>query len=126
MNPSKPLPATVDEYIASFPENIRTRLNELRAAIKKGAPKADEIISYGMAGYKHNGAVAYFAGYKTHIGLYPRMAEFKKELEKYEGSKGTVKFKIDEPIPSKLVTQMIKFQVIKNQEKALTKKSGKK
>lgn len=108
---------TVDDYIASFPPDIKSKLEILRKTIKKAAPKADEVIAYGMPGYKQNGTVAYFAGYKTHIGLYPRIAEFKKELEKYEGGKGTVKFPIDEPIPVKLVSDMVKFQVLKNSQK---------
>jgi uncharacterized protein YdhG (YjbR/CyaY superfamily) len=126
MGPSKPTFTTVDDYIASFPPDVRIKLNQLRKAIKAGAPKAEEVISYGMAGYKQDGAVAYFSGYKSHIGLYPRQAEFKKELEKYDGGKGTIKFSLDEPIPTKLVTLMVKFQVAKNKEKAKLKASKKK
>jgi len=119
MKSSKSAYTNVDDYIASFPPDIRSRLETLRKAIKKAAPKAQEIISYGMAGYKQNGPIAYFAGYKSHIGYYPRMKEFKKELGKFEGGKGTVKFSLDEPIPVKLVTEMVKFQVFKNSKKKL-------
>lgn len=117
MKSSKPTFANVDDYIASFPPDIQLKLETLRRAIKKAAPKADEVIAYGMPGYKQNGPVAYFAAYKSHIGYYPRLAHFKKQLDKYEGSKGTVKFRLDEPIPVKLVTEMVKFQVVKNSKK---------
>jgi uncharacterized protein YdhG (YjbR/CyaY superfamily) len=115
--PGKATFTTVDEYIASFPPDVRNKLETLRKTIRKAAPKAQEVIAYGMPGYKQNGAVAYFAGYKTHIGFYPRPAEFKKELEKYEGGKGTIKFSLEEPIPVKLVSDMVKFQVSKNSQK---------
>lgn len=109
--------ATVDDYLASFPADVRKKLEEIRKTIRKAAPKAEESIAYGMPAYKQNGAVMYFAGYKTHIGIYPRSAAFKKELEKYEGGKGTVKLKLDEPLPLKLISDMVKYQVIKNTEK---------
>jgi len=104
---------TVDDYIASFPADIQEKLNRLRKTIKKAAPKAEESISYNMPTYKQNGRLLYFAGYKSHIGVYPRIAAFKKELDKYEGGKGTVKFPIDKPIPAKLVADMVKHQVKK-------------
>jgi uncharacterized protein YdhG (YjbR/CyaY superfamily) len=122
MDSSKPTFATVSDYIASFPPDVRAKLNQLRDTIRKAAPKAEEMISYGMAAFKQEGYVAYFAGYKSHIGFYPRPAEFKKELEKYEGGKGTIKFRLDEPIPVKLVTQMVKFRVVQNMDKAKAKR----
>lgn len=125
MDVSKPKFTTVDEYIGLFPPEVRTRLETLRRAIKKGAPKAEEVIAYGMAGFKQNGYILHFAGYKNHIGLYPRLAAFKKELEKYPGSKGTVKFSLDEPIPVKLVSEMAKHQVIQNGKKSTTKTKSK-
>lgn len=108
---------SVDQYINSFPPEIKSKLKELRSIIKKAAPKADETIGYNMPAYKQEGVVVYFAGYKTHIGLYPRPAEFKKELESYKGGKGTIQFSLDEPLPTKLITDIVKFYVLKNTEK---------
>ena len=74
---------TVDEYIAAFPKEVQQMLAQLRKIIKAAAPKAEEVISYGMPGYKYYGMLVYFAGYKNHIGFYATPAghdEFKKEL----------------------------------------------
>lgn len=120
MKTTKAPPATVDEYIASFPADVRSKLEALRKTIIKAAPKADEMVAYGMAGYKQNGPLLYFAAFKNHIGLYPRIDAFKKQLDKYEGGKGTVKIPLDEPIPLKVVSDMVKHQVIKNSKKSLT------
>jgi uncharacterized protein YdhG (YjbR/CyaY superfamily) len=125
MESSKTTFKTVDEYIDSFPPEIRTRLEELRETIKKAAPKAEELVAYNMAGYKQNGPLVYFAAFKKHIGLYPRIATFKKELDKYEGGKGTVKFPLNEPIPLTLVSKMVKHQITKNSEKPTTKRKSK-
>jgi uncharacterized protein YdhG (YjbR/CyaY superfamily) len=117
MEASKTRFKTVDEYVASFPNDVREKLESLRKTIKKAAPKAEELIAYNMASYKQDGPLLYFAAFKNHIGLYPRIATFKKELYKYEGGKGTVKIPIDEPIPLKLVSEMVKHQVQKNSKK---------
>src|SRR6187431_2242691 len=106
-----------DEYIASFPEETQELLNEMRATIGKAAPKAEEIISYGMPAYKLHGNLVYFAGYKNHIGFYPGAAgisNFKKEISGYKNAKGSVQFPIDEPLPLKLVTKIVKFRVAEN------------
>jgi len=116
---------TVDQYIESFPPDVRTKLEALRNAIRKAAPKAEELIAYDMAGYKQDGPVVYFAGFKNHIGLYPRIAGFEKELDRYEGGHGTVRFPLNEPVPLSLISKMIKHQVRKNKEKSTTKRKSK-
>ena len=116
--------ATVNEYIATFPNEVQQLLQQLRNTIKKAAPKAEEVISYGMPGYKLQGMLVYFAGYAKHIGFYgtPTAHEsFKKELAIYKSGKGSVQFPIDKPLPLKLITQIVKFRVIQNNKKAIAK-----
>ena len=48
MKPS--VPKSVDDYIAVQPEAMRTKLEQLRAAIKKAVPDAVEGIGYRMPG----------------------------------------------------------------------------
>lgn len=110
----------VDEYIGSFPKEIRAILEEIRAAIRKAAPDAEETISYKMPAYKLNGAVAYFAAYKNHIGFYATPTghkEFAAELSKYKQGKGSVQFPISEPMPLDLIARMVKFRVAENLKK---------
>ncbi len=118
-------PKNVDAYISDFPEEVQQLMKQLRATIKKAEPKAEEVISYGMAGYKYNGMLVYFAGYKNHIGFYPAprgIEEFKKELSAYKGSKGTVQFPLDKPLPFQLITKIVKFRAKENLEKTKLKK----
>jgi uncharacterized protein YdhG (YjbR/CyaY superfamily) len=107
-------PKSVDAYIASFPKEVQARLKRIRATIRKAAPKAEEKISYGIPAYIASGPVIYFAGFAKHISVYPapRSApEFKDELARYRGGKGTVQFPLDEKIPLGLVTRMVKFRL---------------
>ena len=63
---------TIDEYIASFPEDVQTALQKLRRAIKEAAPEAEETISYQMPAFRLGGILVWFAAFKSHIGFYPR------------------------------------------------------
>ena len=115
---------TIDEYIAQFPEEVQVLLEKMRTIIHKAAPKAEEAIAYGIPTFKMNGNLGHFGGYKSHIGFYPApsgIGAFKKELAKYEGSKGTIRFPLDKPLPVTLITQVIKFRVAKNLEKSKQK-----
>jgi uncharacterized protein YdhG (YjbR/CyaY superfamily) len=123
---SKAIPITVDEYIAAFPKEMQQLLQQVRATIKKAAPAAEEVISYGMPAYKLNGMLVYFAGYKNHIGFYATPtghASFKKELSVYKQGKGSVQFPTDQPLPLALITKIVKFRVNENTEKAKKKLS---
>jgi uncharacterized protein YdhG (YjbR/CyaY superfamily) len=54
---------SVDQYIASWPEDIQTILERVRSTIRKAVPQAEESISYKIPAYKLRGdPVVYFAG----------------------------------------------------------------
>lgn len=115
----------VDDYIAAFPVETRVLLEELRSAIIKAAPEADEVISYQMPAYKLNGVLVYFAGYERHLGFYPTasgITAFKKELSIYKSAKGSVQFPLDKPLPLTLISKIVKFRVKENQQKEKSKK----
>lgn len=115
----------VDQYISSFPEPTQKILEQVRTCIKKAAPKAEEIIGYGIPTFKLNGNLVHFAGYKHHIGFYPGadgIAAFEKELAGYKTSKGAVQFPIDKRMPLSLITQIVKYRVMKNLEIPAKKK----
>ena len=115
---------TVDEYLSSQPANTKSLLKELRKTIKKAAPEAEEVISYNMPAFKLNGVLVWYAAYREHIGFYPKpsaLVAFVKELSPYEGSKGTVRFSIDQPLPLGLVSKIVKFRVKENLQKAKAK-----
>ena len=107
---------TVDDYIAAAPKDKRAALTKLRRTIKSAAPKATEIISYGMVGYKQGAKrVAYFAHWKAHIALYGTSSTFIKahagELKPYVQTKGTLQFPAGKPLPYGLVTKIVKARV---------------
>jgi uncharacterized protein YdhG (YjbR/CyaY superfamily) len=111
---------TIDDYIALCPPAVRETLTELRNTIRKAAPLAVETISYQMPAFAQKGVLVYFAAQKEHIGFYPTSSgieAFKKELSGYSTSKGAVRFPYGEPLPLKLISQIVRFRVIEDLKK---------
>ena len=56
----------------------------------------------------------YFAGWAKHYSLYPCGPEFvsafKTQLARYERSKGTIRFPLDEAVPVKLIASIAKYR----------------
>ena len=121
--------ASVNEYIATADRQAKKALKDIRKTIKSAAPDAEEVISYQIPGYKYHGMLVFFAAWKNHISLYPApwgAESLKKEMSVYEGSKGTIKFPLDKPIPLTLIKKMVKYRVKENEMKASLKKQLKK
>lgn len=114
-------PLTIEEYIESFPENIQTLLIRVREIIQENAPEAIEEISYGMPAYNYHGKpLVYFAAFSKHIGFYATPSghkQFEKELSSYKQGKGSVQFSLDQPLPYKLIAEMVQFRVQENKSK---------
>jgi len=118
---------SVDEYIASQPEDVQAILGRVRSTIRKAVPEALEVISYKMPTYTlYGGRLLYFAVWKLHYSIYAAteqvVAAFQKELAPYEIDKGTIRFPLSDPVPVKLITRIAKFRAkeVGGREKAKT------
>ena len=76
-------PTTVEEYIASYPENTQIILEQVRATIKKAAPEAEEVISYSMPAFKLKGMLVWYGAHPRHIGFYPGRQVLKRLRKSY-------------------------------------------
>jgi len=118
MNKQTPKSKAVDAFIAAAPKAAQGKLKELRELIRKTAPTAVERISYGMAYYHYHGRLAYFGGWKAHIGLYlptPTIAEHKRELADYETTKATIRLPLDKRLPVALIRKLLKARMKTNE-----------
>jgi uncharacterized protein YdhG (YjbR/CyaY superfamily) len=108
-------PTNVAAYIAGFPRPVQTVLKRVRRVIRAAVPNAEETISYQIPTYKlHGKPVIYFAAFTNHYSIYPSntrlAAAFTKQLAGYEMSKGTIRFPLSEPVPTKLLERIAKFR----------------
>ena len=113
--PRKPVPTTIDDYIAIQPAPAKAALTQVRKALKKALPKATEVIAYNMPGFKSaDGAVLSFAAWKNHYSIYGATAAivkaFADELKPYKIQKGTISFPYSEPVPIKLIESIANFR----------------
>ena len=114
---------TIDEYIMARPKDVQPTLEEIRKTILETAPDATEVISYGMPAFRQNGILVYFAAFKNHIGFYCLPSgnkAFQQELRMYKTGKGSIQFKLAQPIPYKLIRKIVQFRM---REDALTQKN---
>jgi len=103
-------PQSVDEYVASFPPEVRDVLERVRAAIHAGVPGADEKVRYGIAAVMLGGRYAiHFAGWKHHVGLYPVPTfggPLEAEVAPFRVEKDSLNFPYSKPVPYGLITRL--------------------
>jgi uncharacterized protein YdhG (YjbR/CyaY superfamily) len=118
-------PTSFDEYIAGYPADVQTVLQQIRETIRQAAPEATEVFSYGIPGFKLHGNLLHFAAYPHHIGLYPTPAgdeAFQQEIAGMRAGKSTVRLPMDRPIPYDLIARITRFRVQENMERAARKR----
>ena len=128
--PRKP-PATVEEYLASFPETERATLEAVRSALRAALPEAQERVSYGVIRLDVEGMhPLYFGGWKKHVGIYPvpiaseagstsgtmsaANAELELEIAPYRSAKDSLHFSYDTPMPLELIQRVAAYIVQQN------------
>ncbi len=82
--------ASVAAYLRAVPPAPRAALQQLRKTIKAAAPKATEVISYGIPMFKHHGMLVGYAA---------------------------IRFTVDKPLPKALVRKLVKARVAQNEAK---------
>ena len=102
----------IDGYQAALSDDMREAVAALRRTIALAAPEAVEGVSYGMPAfrYRDRALVAYQAA-KGHYALYPMdpalIVAHAAELVGFDTAKGTIRFRLGEPLPVELVTTIV-------------------
>ena len=107
--------AEVDAYLAGVAEPGRSTLEALRASILLVVPDAEQVISYGLPGFKVDGrVVAGFAANKNSLSYYPHSGQVLTmagdAVANYTGTKGALHFDLDKPLPQNLVELLIRLK----------------
>ena len=120
--------AGVDGYIAKQPRQAQPVLKRVRSIVRQALPKAEETINYQIPTYRlHGQYVVYFAGWKHHWSLYPVTERIRQALgpalAAYEFRKGTVRFPLTEPVPTRLVQRIVRALAAAAEERSLARAS---
>jgi uncharacterized protein YdhG (YjbR/CyaY superfamily) len=116
----KTKPTTVDEYIRAAPKEAQAKLRELRAILKKVAPKAEEKMKWGSPVFEEKRILFSFTAYKSHINFMPTgpaMKPFAKELAGFTTGKDTIQLPYDKPLPKTLIRKIAAFRLKEVREK---------
>jgi uncharacterized protein YdhG (YjbR/CyaY superfamily) len=118
-----PMPPTrdVDAFLAAVPAHKRAALQKLRRTIRAAAPKATELINYGVPMFRLDGKnLVSYAAATNHCTFYVQspavMRAFAAELKDYKQGKGSIQFAPDKPIPAALVTRLVKARIAENEK----------
>jgi uncharacterized protein YdhG (YjbR/CyaY superfamily) len=93
----------VDAFLAEVPADKRAALEQLRRTIKAAAPKAVELINYGVPMFRLDGKnLVSYAAAANHCSFYVQSPAVMRA------------FAADRPIPAALVTRLVKARIAEN------------
>jgi uncharacterized protein YdhG (YjbR/CyaY superfamily) len=103
--------SVIDNYLEDVSSPQKRELERVRRIIISTVPEAEEVITYGMPGYKYKGKyLIAFAPFKNHMSIFPgtgAIVALKDKLTKFKLSKGTIQFTKENPIPEPTLKAII-------------------
>jgi uncharacterized protein YdhG (YjbR/CyaY superfamily) len=100
----------IDSMLKDVPAPQRNELERIRSIIIKECPAAEEVITYGMSGYKYKGKyLLSFANFADHMSIFPGaepIDALAEELKPYRTSKGTIQFTLENNLSDELVKKI--------------------
>jgi uncharacterized protein YdhG (YjbR/CyaY superfamily) len=120
MNPKA---KTIDEYLAQVTGPRLRALQALRRTIRQIAPRAEECISYGIPAFRVAGGVlAGFAATAKGCSYFPfsgsTLRTLGDQIAGYGGTKGSLHFAADAPLPAALVRKLIRARLAEIEARA--------
>jgi uncharacterized protein YdhG (YjbR/CyaY superfamily) len=103
---------TVAEYIAELPDERRAAIETLTKLARKIAPEAEEVMEYGMPGYKIGHKILCgIASQKNHMSVYVCIPEvvdaYRDQLGKLNCGKGCIRFTKLEKVPLPVLEKIL-------------------
>jgi uncharacterized protein YdhG (YjbR/CyaY superfamily) len=111
-------PAAIEAYLATLAEPSRKALLALRKQIQAAAPKAEEVLSYGVPAFRQDGMLVSYGATAKHCAFYVMSGSvldgFAGQLDAYDTAKGTIRFQPDAPLPAALVKRIVAARLAEN------------
>ncbi len=105
----------IDDYLANIPAPQKAALEQIRTVVHDTAPGAEEVISYGMPGFKYKGKYLMgFNAFKDHLSIFPTsepVEVLQDKLTEFKQSKGTIQFTLEHPVPEPIIQELIRIRM---------------
>ncbi len=110
--------ASVDDYLASLPDEQRAVMEEIEQRVLAVVPCAERVIRYDMPTWQVDGtSLVHAAAWKQHVSLYPVPPEgdlaLDADLAPHAGAKGTLKLpyaRIDYVLIERVVRRLLEMR----------------
>jgi uncharacterized protein YdhG (YjbR/CyaY superfamily) len=113
--------ATIDDYLADLPEDVRNELQRIRTIISSTVPGLKERIAYKICVFSLKKDVVGFASHKKWCSFYtmspPLVKSMEKDLQDYRVSGTTIHFAPQEPLPESLIKKIVRARLKEMSEK---------
>lgn len=107
--------SVVDDYLKNTEPPYREVLERIRTIVRETAPGAEEVMSYGMPGFKYKKKyLATFGVFKDHMSFFPgpeAIASVQDKIPDQVTSKGTIQFTLEKPLSDEIVRKIILHRV---------------
>jgi uncharacterized protein YdhG (YjbR/CyaY superfamily) len=105
----------IDEYLEKVSVPQKGELERIRRIVRQAAPKAEEVISYGMPGFKYHGQYLIgFAAFKNHLSIFPTSGPIdalKAKLGNFKLATGTIQFTAGKPVPESIIQELVAIRL---------------
>ena len=112
--------SVIDDYLGKYSGPEKLELEKIRSIVNEIVPEAQEVITYGMPGFKYKGKyLVAFSIFKDHLGLFPTsgpIEALKDKLTDFKTSKGGIQFTPQKPIPKSLIKEILLARVTQIQQ----------
>ena len=107
---------SVDDALAALPEPDRAALQRVIAVARAEAPDAVDGVSYGMPALKvQDKPLIGVTASGRHFSVFPFSARVvdavAPRLEGFSVSKGTIRFTVDHPVPTEILTEIVRLRL---------------
>ena|SRR5436190_21424781 len=104
-------PSTIEEYIRAAPVVGQPHLRRIHEILATVAPKAEQVIKWGMPFFIEPRFLFSFSAYKSHLNFAPSegaLLRFAGELQGHRTTRNMLQLPYDEPLPEALIRRIAK------------------
>lgn len=105
--------SVIDEYFEDIASAPRAELERIRKIVRSAVPEAEEVITYGMPGFKYKGKyLVSFCAFKDHLSIFPGaepVGVLKDKLKSNITGKGTIQFTLEKPLANDVIVEIVEL-----------------